>query len=111
VGIAVSLGHLIIQGYYIFFRYAVQALQDKLETRLRDSMMKWRKRQRTQWNRYCAATMRKLLPRLEEATWNPADTAASPDHWQGLQQILASHKVTWLSLFLIFHNRDMKKLG
>ena len=66
-------------------------LQDKIEKKLRESLMKWRKKQRTQWNRYCAATLRKLLPNLEESMWNTDDQI--PDHLLELQHILASHKV------------------
>lgn len=66
-------------------------LQDKLEKKLRDNLMKWRKKKRTLWNRYCAATLRKLLPNLERSTWNLENH--SPDHVRELQHILASHKV------------------
>lgn len=75
----------------------MEILQDKMEKRLRDSLMKWRKKNRTQWNRYCAAILRKLLPKLEEATWNSGDDH-SPNHILELHHILASHKVNKKSM-------------
>ncbi|KAK6617101.1 hypothetical protein RUM43_014703 [Polyplax serrata] len=85
-------------------RQAVDFLQDKIEKRLRDNLMKWRKRKRTQWNRYCAATLRKLLPSLERSTWNVGDH--TPDHVMELQHILGSHKMCGFPINMAFTRLD-----
>ncbi|XP_026280089.1 coiled-coil and C2 domain-containing protein 2A [Frankliniella occidentalis] len=72
---------------------AATTLQDKLEKFLRDSLMKWRRTKVTLWNRYCIATLRKILPRLEQASCFGSGDNASPHHTRELQHILASHKV------------------
>ncbi|KAL1129085.1 hypothetical protein AAG570_013616, partial [Ranatra chinensis] len=67
-------------------------LQDKLEKQLRDAIMHLRPTCRTIWNRYCTATLRKLLPSLEKALWS-TDHQSPPDHLQELQHILNSYKM------------------
>lgn len=48
---------------------------------------------RTLWNRYCVATLRKILPHLEHTSCFGSGENSSPHHTRELQQILASHKV------------------
>ncbi|XP_034250216.1 coiled-coil and C2 domain-containing protein 2A [Thrips palmi] len=72
---------------------ASNILQDKVENFLRDSLMKWRRTKITLWNRYCIATLRKLLPRLENASCFGSGENSSPHHSRELQHILTSHKV------------------
>ncbi|KAK3909758.1 Coiled-coil and C2 domain-containing protein 2A [Frankliniella fusca] len=72
---------------------AATTLQDKLEKFLRDSLMKWRRTKITLWNRYCIATLRKILPRLEHVCCFGSGDNTSPHHTRELQHILASHKV------------------
>ncbi|XP_071964631.1 coiled-coil and C2 domain-containing protein 2A-like isoform X2 [Antedon mediterranea] len=43
----------------------VLRLQDRIEKELRDSIMNWRPRHITRWNRYCTQVFRKILTSLE----------------------------------------------
>lgn len=67
-------------------------LQDKLETTLRNALMKWRVKSKTVWNRYCAAVLRKILPHLEQETWQK-NNAVQIGYLAELQHLLVSHKV------------------
>ncbi|CAG2123137.1 unnamed protein product, partial [Medioppia subpectinata] len=42
-------------------------LQEKLDKHLRESFMRWRRRNRTFFNRHVIQSIRKMLPRLESA--------------------------------------------
>ncbi|XP_073975162.1 coiled-coil and C2 domain containing 2A isoform X3 [Rhodnius prolixus] len=70
----------------------VNLLQDRLEKLLRNALTKLRPTTRTIWNRYCTASLRRLLPGLEKATWS-GKTSTPPDHIQELQHILSSYKM------------------
>ncbi|BES93155.1 coiled-coil and Hypothetical protein containing [Nesidiocoris tenuis] len=70
----------------------VKLLQDRLEKVLRNAIMKLRSTNRTIWNRYCTASLRKLLPGLETNTWT-AETSSPPDHIQELEHISSSYKM------------------
>ncbi|XP_050537512.1 coiled-coil and C2 domain-containing protein 2A isoform X2 [Daktulosphaira vitifoliae] len=67
-------------------------LQEKLENILRNSLMKWRLKSKTVWNRYCISVLRKILPYLEKETWtknNNVDTS----YLDELQHLLVSHRI------------------
>ncbi|XP_067144045.1 coiled-coil and C2 domain-containing protein 2A-like isoform X2 [Centruroides vittatus] len=66
-----------------------QKLQEELEIMLKDSIMKWRRRFRTSWNRHCMQALRNILPRLEK---NFGRTA-SLESLRELEQILTSYKM------------------
>lgn len=66
-----------------------QKLQENLEVMLKDSIMKWRRRFRTSWNRHCMQVLRNILPRLEK---NFGRTA-SLDSLRELEQILTSYRM------------------
>uniref|UniRef100_A0A146LPJ8 Coiled-coil and C2 domain-containing protein 2A n=3 Tax=Lygus hesperus TaxID=30085 RepID=A0A146LPJ8_LYGHE len=70
----------------------VKLLQERLEKILRNAIMKLRSTNRTIWNRYCTASLRKLLPGLETNTWT-AMTNSPPDHLQELEHISSSYKM------------------
>lgn len=72
-------------------------LQEKLETTLRNALMKWRVKSKTVWNRYCISVLRKILPNLERETWNGGSmdvvTTVENGYLAELQHLLVSHKV------------------
>lgn len=69
-------------------------LQDKLETTLRNALMKWRVKSKTVWNRYCVTVLRKILPYLERETWNKDSAVLENNGYLAeLQHLLVSHKV------------------
>ncbi|ODN05565.1 Coiled-coil and C2 domain-containing protein 2A [Orchesella cincta] len=43
------------------------SLAQRIERNLKEVFMKWRTTTKTNWNRYCSATLRRLLPKLEES--------------------------------------------
>ncbi|XP_075526800.1 coiled-coil and C2 domain containing 2A [Dermacentor variabilis] len=76
----------------------VSRLQQKIEYALKESVMKWRKRFRTSWNRYASQVLRKILPRLESM----ASTSTSTDDIQELSEILTSYKMSGFPLSMSF---------
>lgn len=81
-------------------------LQDKLETMLRNALMKWRVKSKTVWNRYCIAVLRKVLPHLERETWN--ENTVENGYLAELQHLLVSHKVGYV-LLLLFDTKKKKR--
>ncbi|KAK7590099.1 hypothetical protein V9T40_001712 [Parthenolecanium corni] len=81
----------------------VQLLQDKIEKYLKDSIMKWRPTSRTIWNRYCIATLRKLLPIMEREACGLKQPSNS-DHLNELQHIFGSHKMCGFPISQPFTN-------
>ncbi|XP_066996187.2 coiled-coil and C2 domain-containing protein 2A [Anabrus simplex] len=84
---------------------SVLLLQEKIEKHLRDSLMRWRRTARTVWNRYCGAILRKILPILEEETWNE-DRSETSDHLQELHHVLSSHKMCGFPINLPYTNLE-----
>nr|XP_018907512.1 PREDICTED: coiled-coil and C2 domain-containing protein 2A [Bemisia tabaci] len=84
----------------------VLSLQEKVETLLRDAIMKWRSTNKTIWNRYCTAMLRKLLPSLEQASWTGSSNKqmSAADLIQELQHILASHKMCGFPINMPYTN-------
>ncbi|XP_077547771.1 coiled-coil and C2 domain containing 2A [Haemaphysalis longicornis] len=76
----------------------VTKLQQKIEFALKESVMKWRKRFRTSWNRYASQVLRKILPRLESM----ASTSSNTDDIQELSEILTSYKMSGFPLSMSF---------
>ncbi|KAL3222939.1 hypothetical protein MRX96_049881, partial [Rhipicephalus microplus] len=76
----------------------VSRLQQKIEYALKESVMKWRKRFRTSWNRYASQVLRKILPRLESM----ASASACTDDIQELSEILTSYKMSGFPLSMSF---------
>ncbi|XP_075730472.1 coiled-coil and C2 domain containing 2A [Rhipicephalus microplus] len=76
----------------------VSRLQQKIEYALKESVMKWRKRFRTSWNRYASQVLRKILPRLESM----ASASACIDDIQELSEILTSYKMSGFPLSMSF---------
>lgn len=44
---------------------SVTYLQEKIEKKLRQKIMKWRKHNVTIWNHYCSSVLKQVLPTLE----------------------------------------------
>ncbi|XP_049275835.1 coiled-coil and C2 domain-containing protein 2A-like [Rhipicephalus sanguineus] len=76
----------------------VSRLQQKIEYALKESVMKWRKRFRTSWNRYASQVLRKILPRLESM----ASASTITDDIQELSEILTSYKMSGFPLSMSF---------
>ncbi|XP_022245376.1 coiled-coil and C2 domain-containing protein 2A-like isoform X2 [Limulus polyphemus] len=67
----------------------VRQLQEKIETYIKESIMRWRRKYRTSWNRHCIQMLQKILPKLE-INFNKT---ASIDSSEELKDILGSFKV------------------
>ncbi|XP_076317683.1 coiled-coil and C2 domain-containing protein 2A-like isoform X2 [Tachypleus tridentatus] len=67
----------------------VRQLQVKIETCIKESIMRWRRKYRTSWNRHCIQMLQKILPKLE-LNFNKT---ASIDSLEELKDILGSFKV------------------
>ncbi|XP_029832757.4 coiled-coil and C2 domain-containing protein 2A [Ixodes scapularis] len=80
----------------------VEQLQQKIEYVLKESIMNWRKRFRTSWNRYASQVLRKILPRLESM----AASLSSTDDIQELSEILATYKMSGFPLSMSFTDVD-----
>ncbi|KAE9526974.1 hypothetical protein AGLY_013622 [Aphis glycines] len=85
-------------------------LQDKLETTLRNALMKWRVKSKTVWNRYCISVLRKILPNLERETWNGGCkdiTVTENGYLAELQHLLVSHKMCGFPINRPYSNTEV----
>ncbi|RWS23132.1 coiled-coil and C2 domain-containing protein 2A-like protein, partial [Leptotrombidium deliense] len=76
----------------------VQNLENKLEKHLRESLMRWRKKSRTFFNRKCIQQIRKILPRLEKKIGKLQQN----DLIQDLEDVLIVHQMTGFPLNMPF---------
>ncbi|OQR72459.1 hypothetical protein BIW11_01302 [Tropilaelaps mercedesae] len=72
-------------------------LESTLETHLRESIMRWRRQDRTIWNRHHCRMLRSMLPKFEEHMQRK-DAIGS----EALLDTLASHKVSGFPLSMTF---------
>ncbi|KAL1433694.1 hypothetical protein MTO96_012231 [Rhipicephalus appendiculatus] len=79
----------------------VSRLQQKIEYALKESVMKWRKRFRTSWNRYASQVLRKILPR-QVTLESMASASTCTDDIQELSEILTSYKMSGFPLSMSF---------
>lgn len=48
-----------------FETFDVSYIQEKIEKKIRQKIMKWRKQNVTIWNHYCSSVLKEVLPKLE----------------------------------------------
>ena len=74
-------------------------LQEKLEKHLRDSLMRWRKRSRTFFNRHCIQMIKKVLPRFERRQIHYSDLIHE------LSDVLVVSKVSNINIISKIENK------
>ncbi|XP_068449249.1 coiled-coil and C2 domain-containing protein 2A-like isoform X1 [Clinocottus analis] len=79
-------------------RAAAAELQDRIEKILKEKIMEWRPRHPTRWNRYCTATLKQFLPRLEQS--GGRDVAEG--HRHELQSMLGDNRISGFPLHMPF---------
>ncbi|CAN8001529.1 unnamed protein product, partial [Ixodes hexagonus] len=90
----------------------VEQLQQKIEYVLKESIMNWRKRFRTSWNRYASQVLRKILPRKVCFLFSAillesmAASLSSTDDIQELSEILTTYKMSGFPLSMSFTDVD-----
>ncbi|XP_037397529.1 coiled-coil and C2 domain-containing protein 2A isoform X2 [Pygocentrus nattereri] len=77
---------------------AAAELQDRIEKVLREKIMEWRPRHPTRWNRYCTATLRQFLPKLELS----GGREMAEEHRLELQSLLGDYRISGFPLHLPF---------
>ncbi|XP_064486187.1 coiled-coil and C2 domain-containing protein 2A-like isoform X2 [Ornithodoros turicata] len=79
-----------------------EQLEQKIEYVLKESIMKWRKRFRTLWNRHASHILRKILQQLERTL--VSNTTRSD--FQSLSELSASYKISGFPLSMGFTTVD-----
>ncbi|XP_072412511.1 coiled-coil and C2 domain-containing protein 2A isoform X4 [Chiloscyllium punctatum] len=77
---------------------AAVELQDKIEKILKEKIMEWRPRHPTRWNRYCTATLRQFLPKLEFSRGGEV----GDDHSAELQNQLGDYRISGFPINMSF---------
>lgn len=71
----------------------VENLQEKIEQKLKQKFMKWRKHTRTIWNIYCSSAFKKLLIKFEENWGKNLEAFSTPERFREINNLLNSYQV------------------
>lgn len=73
---------------------SAKTLQERIEKKLRQKIMKWRKHNVTIWNHYCSSVLKQILPNLEISLLS-GDNFKIDQDYEELQGLFNSYKVSF----------------
>lgn len=72
---------------------SVENLQERIEQKLKQKFMKWRKHTRTIWNIYCSLAFKKLLVKFEENWENNLEVFSTPERFREVNNLFNLYQV------------------